>query len=592
MAIYQRHPIAVVDDSIYEDLTFYKSLLGNKEFSTGLDKIKLIALSDLSAAIPADRIDDFGVYFYLFECINSSEEYNRYCNLLRKSPNIENVLLFCQNRNASFDISDNDNCRIFNFGIICDPYEQNELACASDTRQHTERCLKLLAVLTALCSVEDRAYSSKQIAVYAQLNYEAIYYAVRHRLLGFSDELSNHDRQIAEYKVRIETLQDKKKFLYSCKSFSELPDIEVPDIDISIHHPEDTLRALGVAFSESEEQLDKLIDSDIHTVRRAMEETDSTIGKDTEPLCLNKSNPDLHHPVPTSNDLLRKTPSDLDTNTNLNISEAIIIARNFLNFEKPKLGKFLLMSACCILLFLITTGSVYLTNILNNPTVQIDRQTLLLVLLIPAGLVLLSALVGFIINKIDYGKIKKILKEIAAAVRVLKSNVLRIISQVREYLNTFITVFYNYHTRDYCIALWNKQIHQLENEKKQIIQGMGVYNTLCDLLKEAYEETQAAKAKENKEDSVRNLDPDNLYGISFDSDDSYLVSSRASESVAEQTHICNITEKCKNADECTDFITNHCDTHVTGNEGDSFCDITVPWIQNIAFDVRGKGGKA
>ena len=111
MALYNQKTVVVIDDNIYDLMEFYKTILCKKEFGFSADKIKFIRLSDLSATIPADRIDDFRMYFYIFEKINTAEEYAEAAEKLICSPNIDVTLLHCQD-GKGFDVC---SCRTADF---------------------------------------------------------------------------------------------------------------------------------------------------------------------------------------------------------------------------------------------------------------------------------------------------------------------------------------------------------------------------------------------------------------------------------------------------------------------------------------------
>ena len=73
MALYNEKTVVVIDDNIYDLMELYKSVLCRKEFGISPDKLNFIKFSDLSATIPADRLSDFRMIFYIFEKINSME---------------------------------------------------------------------------------------------------------------------------------------------------------------------------------------------------------------------------------------------------------------------------------------------------------------------------------------------------------------------------------------------------------------------------------------------------------------------------------------------------------------------------------------
>ncbi|MBE6733852.1 MAG: hypothetical protein E7563_00730 [Ruminococcaceae bacterium] len=589
MAIYQKKAIAIIEDNLYDSIVFYKSVLDNKDFHTGLNHIKLIPLSDLSATIPADRIDDYGVCFYLFERINTTDEYLACCSQILQSNNIDNIMLFCQDRNKPFDFPKGSYDKIINYGIVCDLYLDSENLATDVSRQHTERCIKLLSLLTTLCAVEERAFSRKQIAVQIKLNYKAVFCAAMHKCLEFSEEIKKKEHRISQCKDKITELEHKKPLHYSCKHFSEIPEIKLPDIDISNPDLDNNLRILGNAYDECNSILNDSIDRDITIVRYAMTDLDSQQTADIIPDSLLAESPTPDNPVPVSNDLLKRTETDLETDAYLNIPEAIRIAKTFSNVKKPRFKDFLIACGFGLSAFILLIASVYLISTLQNRA-SFSNSELLIVFLVPVGLIILSALMGFIINKIDFGKIRKVLKEISAAIKTIKTRLAIIISQVRKYLNTFITVYCNYHTRDYYIASLRKAIESLVNEKKQLFLSQSVYQTLCDVMEQSHNEG-VTQCDTKAEPNLCQNDNDLLYTMSFDSADDFLSSQISHIDEEQEKPKCtSLSDKYTTAKGCVEYIGNYSETEISGNECEPFRNISVPWISEISFDLRGTGG--
>lgn len=493
--ISKNNAVVVIEDSIFNDIIFCKSILAKDEFKTSLEKIKFISLSDLSVAIPADRLDDYGVYFYLFEKIDTAEEYIECYNKMRQSVNTENVLLFCQ-ETKHFDINTdelkNKLSKCYNFSIYFD-IMSNKKSILPETQSKVERCLNLFVLLSFLLEAESGALEN--LTVKLKLNHLNIFRAAQCELCSFEKALQKTRGEIASVKEEIEALEERKPLVYSCKAFSKFPEEveKLSDLEKSASDDE-LLKKLAIAYADYEDILKKSVGRDVEAVRYIMADVDSTDSDGINPHTTS-SRSEL---IPTAKDLLKKVDSQNKQTGKLNVKEALNMADYLREQAKPKIGSYLKAAGLAAACFIVLAGGVYTTTILKNKSFTSgDVDELLIFTLIPLSIIFVAGIIGFIFNLLKYSKIKKFIDEIFYEVKNLLSELKSRLSAIRAYLDSFITVFLNNHTKDHEIDARKKRILKLQNDQMHITKKASKYTAFAQTALSLYDGEVPEKAKKS-----------------------------------------------------------------------------------------------
>ncbi len=586
MPINQKYTAVIVDDGIFDSIVFLRSIFSKKAFDTQHEKTKFIPLSALSAAIPADRLDDFGVYIYVFEKIDTAEEYLKAFANIKQSPNIEEVLLFCQT-SKSFSLCEHTNSNIEKCHNIAITFESHPLKTKPLAPEHKrlEHCLSLYAFLSLLLQLGEGALDD--FSVLLKLNYKSIFSAVQYEWFGFNEYLRKNEHIISVLKEKIEELERKEPLIYKHRNFAKTPDLgSVSELTLpQKQSSEETLKGLATAYSKYKTALEKTVHSDIEATRYVMAATDASSADAALPECLTTEKPDVTNPLPTGNDLLKKTEMTELNGPSLNIEESLRLAHSLTKQDKPKINSYLITAGIGIVLFLLCVGSVYLTQLIKNGFTSINRNTLLVILLVPVGIILAAGICGFIINSARYAKIKKLISEIRHEISSLIDDAAKAVARIRIYLNKFITVFYNHHAKDHAIEIYNRKIASLEYKKKGIISDMDTCRSFAEFVLALYD-ISLAYERENaaEEDDFSYRKSQRQFGYYESTDEAYTNST----STEEADH--SFVKKLCNRDACVKEITENCSTLFDGENCFAFEDFDNPWISQAHISLCENGG--
>lgn len=591
MALYDKKTIVVIDDNIYDLMEDYKHILCRKDFGVPPEKIKYIKLSDLSAAIPADRIDDFRMYFYIFEKINTAQEYEEIAAKLIKSPNVSIAVLYCQD-SVCFNLCEEKKKAlryIHNIGISRD-FSLEETDQLTDREVQARNCLNLSALLFYLISLEEGAFDD--FTVKLQLNYPSLYSAVQYTLLEYTRDVELIEAKVKEERECIERFKAEKPHRYEYNFSANKINEQILNTPVSGDDSQQELKQLSSLYADCESEIDCAIARDVSAIRYAMAEMDQFAKGGREPEFYSNRT-EVSEPV-TVDDLLRNV--ELTEGKNLNAKQAINLARGLVTTEKPGVKPFFIAVGVSVLLFLLSIASVYLINVVKNGTVAVDMTLLIVCVLVPIAILLLAGVVGFIMNTSAYKKIKALLSGIRDSISNRTRGFDSLVENVRRYLNDFLTVFCNYHAKDFRISQCNKRIFSLEKEREAVIDDMAEYNSIADLIKILYDYEQELKAKEGEGEAYS----DNLYNATDKTvdyridayelnDEDRLLSEEDEEAVETQTNKGGLV-RYGNCNQCLKAIEKGSKTTISGNESTAFVNSKSPWISSIEISACVNGG--
>ena len=587
MSLYEKNPVVVIDDSIYDHIGDYKKIFCKKEFGSTPEKVKFIKLSQVNDFITAKNIDSHSVYFYIFEKIDTAEEYVSACDKIVKSNNVDIVKLFGQ-YSGSFDVCgcaySGEQCNIHTVSVNYSFGFDQEMLDPENERYRN--CLHLISMLLYLLSFEEGAFDD--FSVKLKLNYPSMYCAVQRNLFEIKDEINNIKKQIDEKRSKIEALGSEKPHKYSMLFTYKDEEADnpppVPDGDY-----EKSLSSLSSYYLTSKEQFDNKVSADVNFTRYTMAEMDEFAQGGPKPEVYQRRS-EATDKVADVDELLRRV-SDGDENR-INIKLAISLARNLVDTKKPDAGPFITAGAVALVLFVITVATVYAAHIIKNTAASVDMELLAVCIGVPAAIIVVSVLVGFIANVLAFSSVKRIIKGLYSAVRKKTSEFSSVSEKIRCYLNDFITVFCNNHIKDSIISQCRKQLAILEKNKETTLEKVVPLNYTADLLHMLYEyEKQNDNFAHNEsdvdsmytsEESFVGYDETEPFENQFYSQPTADDSSDAAEEAKMKTYI--------NKNACLEAISDNSQTDVVGSDNSSFINSKSPWILKVDISKCSNGG--
>ncbi len=586
MSLYERNPVVVIDDGIYDLMDDYRKIFCKKEFGCNPEKVSYIKLSEVRNFITTENVDSRSVYFYVFEKIDTAEEYARACELVVTSPNVDIVMLFGQ-YSRSFDVcgyaATDKFCKIHNIGVHYKfDFDQNPL---EDMAEKHRNCLHLMAMFLYLLSLEVGAYDDFSVTL--KLNYPSMYCAVQCSLFELKDKINKVKTLEEEEKEKIECLEREKSYRYKMNFSHERNDITsqfVPQIDKDY---DKSLSQLSAYYLASEEAFEENVSADVNFTRYTMAEMDEFAKGGPAP-DVYQSRSEATKKITTGDDLLRRVSSENEKK--INIKLAINLAKNLVATKKPELIPFVIATAVAILVFLLTIVTTYGTYIIKNTASSVDMKLLAICIGVPVAIIVFSALIGFVANLVAFSSVRKIINDIYEIVSQIANGFLSVSEKIREYLNDFITVFCNYHIKDSIIFQCKRRLESIEKDKELILRGTIPLNAEADFLRMLYE------YEKEKDDSGHN--EKYVDGV-YSNEDSYVA---YDESFSFQSDNLNLSNDMAHEQElsemknyidvktCIDAVRDNAQTVVKGTENDSFINSKSPWILQADISQCVNGG--
>ena len=168
-----------------------------------------------------------------------------------------------------------------------------------------------------------------------------------------------------------------------------------------------------------------------------------------------------------------------------------------------------------------------------------------------------------------------------------------LVESVREYLNDFITVFCNYHAKDYFISQCKKRIFFLEKEKDEKLSMVNEINAFPDMVKVLLDYEKRLDIKDTNKLQT-DLFKDTDIGVDY-TKDAYDYENVADNQVYDKTE--NIPEKpqielvkCGNCKQCIEYILKNSSTKISGNKAIPFEGSKSPWLSTIEIRDNMNGG--
>lgn len=478
--------IVFVDRDIYAKIELYRQFLEKAEFGTALEKTLFIS-TDSAEEIPSAGLSNARNCLYLYGLISKSEYIERYNEIEKLRQEYQNpnfYMLFCKENypdGGEYNTSDSSNGsikRCFSIGII----EEDDMGEADDDASDSIeelrddlRCIKLLSLAMAICMYNKGGTSAHMRTYYESANididYKSVYYAVLYELNKCADRINRKRSLIAANKKKIDELKAERprKCTGNFNASTNFEELDTLEEFSSYKSMAELRRALEICHAKADAAVREDVEDKVKVARRALamaEQQASTYTEDTRsPLKVSVDEKEIYNEymaatevedekdVPTAEDLLtRGTCGDgMDAGAEFDavkLHSVLPLANEFEKSEKPSFGKLMLTSLCGIGLFVLCVTSVYLARYLKWGTLQgADAYDVMRMTLLPIGLLLAGGLVGLVVMLVRYIQSRNIFKSLYAALSDFIASSKTKCENIKNYINNYLTVYYNYHLK-------------------------------------------------------------------------------------------------------------------------------------------------
>ncbi len=503
--------IVVINQEIYTKIELYRQFLEKSEFESNLDHARFVPDNSVEG-IPSTELNNVENFIYLFGILNK-EQYKTYLDDIEKArkryQNGKHYMLFCQDKcqEDTYDESCDADPMVpqtFSVGILDEEIPED------DNKELKEElnCIKLLVLALAICKFNETKssafFKSNYMCSDVQLDYKNIYYAVMHTLCDYADQINERERKIVINKETIAMLKEKKESICEANfddsiigtgviinsSFSEYKDTEVLQRDMerayregcelmdkSIkHHIDVARRALAIEEEHEEELVPEIKNGQIELRNVGDSQYFQRYMRITE-----AETPEEKRKVAQPADLLKK-PVEVAEVDSVKLRALLPLARNFEKHKKFNPLATVLSALVFSLLFLVVSGVIYFVRYKTMGLNGVTQQDLVNVLIIPAILLLLTGITGIVVQFIRHLYSKSVFKKAHESLISFINGRKDVCEKIKDYINKYLTVYYNYHIKHTRIEKLTEENIILEDEIKEIKKNVSPSNDIAEMI--------------------------------------------------------------------------------------------------------------
>lgn len=491
--------IVIVQDSLFETMEKYRFLLERSEFGTMLKSACFVnenSAGELSSA-------ELKTCIFLYGLLNK-EEHTRLYNAIEesKSANAQCYMLFCQKQYNEEPIAQSRPVKgqirhTYDIGII----ESDEYKEAEENRDRFReelRCLRLLSLALAIAKHNEGPSQAGCSFYYAtakvELNFQNIYLAVLYMLLTYAEDIKLKRQTIRAAEAEIERLEKQKpKKCVGIYGTDKMPSFKGMEAGSFKDNMEKMRRNMEMTYTNSKQTMENAIASKIKIARTALaavEKQEVLDSEQGEAVDVSQSPVVLKYmtfsdvkdsEVSLPEDLLQRPDEKASFNAEC-LHRIFPLAKEFEAKEKPHLGKALFAALCFALLFFVLVGFVYGTRVIKSGLQDVFVSDIVLLTVMPIALVLLIGIIGFFVQWMQHRLCKNVFKEIYMALQAYLAAAASLCNSVENYINTYLTVYYNYHIRKAKIEKLHDKILYLKTEIEKIEKKAEPLNALAELI--------------------------------------------------------------------------------------------------------------
>lgn len=502
--------IIVVKREIFEKIELYRQFLEKSEFGTDLDRALFVAddsVEDISSA----ELTHMTTCIYLYGKIGK-DEYESYYNLIEEKrkafQNTAFYMLFCRDSSIGSPYGESEPAeetvnRTFSIEIF---ENRSEFA---DELEEELRYIKLLSLALAIAKDNETGdcveFESYYMNACITPNYKNIYYSIMHSLSTDADKKNEKRRKIALNTEIIKTL--KKKRNSKCEGIYGMAEPEGLKIELkpfSSYDSMDTLqRDMEVTYraicTETEESVARKIN--IARYALAIEEefapefvevvNDGSVGfeiietaqRHQKFMNITEIPPEKEMEDDVKPETLLSRPF-MDKSFELFGLRAMFpLAEYFEKSKNEKLSPTFFSFIGFALFFAVISGGLYLLRYFMGGGLNgAGRREAIIMCTAPAVALLLAGLVALLLQGIRRMRCKKFFKSVYKRLSSFLNDTASFLEGIRDYINKYLTVYYNNHIKHSRINSLEEEIVVLDREIDEINKKVSPINRLADII--------------------------------------------------------------------------------------------------------------
>lgn len=508
--------LVIVDSEIYDRVELYKSFLKKSEFGIRLDEVCFIDKNSADSILSAEW-NSLHSCMFLYGQINGekdySEKYDEIEKLRMENPNPNYYMFFCQKKYTAcapyMDAGGNVK-KTFSVGVITEDEERGEEL----------SILKLISMVIAFCDYNSGAsklsFGNYYETATVELNITNVYYAVLHVISSYADAINLKTKLIKEKKDLIEELKLRKP--KKCMGvFDKEPEKELEKLTVSLAEDKDLKKNrhnMEFAYNKGVELLKTSASKKIEVARNALAIADRCVERlaicDAATAKRIESEMD-NQPYMTVFEVEEKDatlPDELLDRVDDKVSfdffkfrSLFPYANKLSNGEGSGVGRVIGFSLLAVLAFALCICSVYAVRyfILSLQSYLLDE--LLLVVGGPALLIIFAGVIGTIVALIAKFLVKRKLAKLYELLYDFLRTSQSWCKNIEEYINKYLSVYYNYHVKYARISTLEEDIKRLESDIRKLSEEAEPYERTATLICSLTDENIQDKAVETLEES-------------------------------------------------------------------------------------------
>lgn len=515
--------LVIVDSAIHERVELYKTFLKKSEFGMCLDDVCFINGISADSFLSAEMNGVCNCMF-MYGLINSCEDYSKkYAeieNIRKNNPNPTYYMLFCQKKYITcgpYSPAGGSDQKTFSIGVI-----ENE----EDDRANELGILKLLAMTLAFCEnnsgASQIAFDNYYETAAIELNIINIYFSILHVISRYAEIINEKNRQIKEKGELIDIIRNKKpKACTGNFPEDEIGELSALLMSFSEHEDVGKLRQnMEFVYNKSSEALKKNTAKKIKVARNALAVADKYVEMMTS--CDRETILQLEQrledqPYMTITDVEEKDaekPDALLDRVGHRVSfdfykfrNLAPLAENLGEKGSHKPGKVFLAAVLFVLSFVLGVCSVYAIRYFMTMIPNLVAKDILISVGVPAALMALTGIIALIVAAISGFNIKKTFRDFYDSLGDFLRNSEKWCEGVRDYINRYLSVYYNYHVKYARIAALEDDIKHLEADIERMHREIEPYERIASLICSLSDEDIEKRASEMIEPSARKSGP-------------------------------------------------------------------------------------
>lgn len=505
--------IVILDREIQEKVEFYRPFLEKSEFGTFFEDVLFVSEN------PADGTTSAGLNgvrncLFLYGILDKEGYARHYGEIEAKrkdNPNMDYYMLFCQNRYytcAPSAPAAGSIKKTFSIGILEDTDINSDNK--DDSMYEDMRAIKLLSMAMAIYTCNKGAsklsFDNYYVTAGVELNLDNLYFAIMHKISEYADKLAKTRHQIEVNESKIEELNKKEpKICEGVFPDDKLEDFSLALGDFSDYDDMEKLRCkMEFEYDRARKAVHENISTKIDIARKAeaIAEKSATDDEDDFQGYMRTRNADVNDVVPTPDDILKVIETDGSFDSH-KIKSLLPLAQDLGKADSGSGVKVFLSSLSIAFLFILCFGVIYLIRYLKSGLNGATLVDFVSTIAIPAVFVLLTGIAVLIAYLVIKHSHKNIFKDVYASLMGFFKKISTLCSEVRQYINKYLTVYYNYHVKYAKISKLEESITFLEKETQKIRKHASALNevaeTICKLGDSDFVRPDVSFAKDRSE---------------------------------------------------------------------------------------------